>query len=235
MNPVMPSKRGRDLGRPTPQPYVAFMSQYPDLPDRLPLFPLGGAILLPGELLPLNVFEPRYLNMLDDVQRDGGHVGIIQSRTGSDAARPNLARIGGAGRLKQLQETDDGRYLITLVGVSRFRLKRELDTPTPYRVAEPDYTPYAADLLPRREPECDRNRLLQLLQAWFKAEHLAADWSTLRDAPLATLIDQLSMSAPFPADERQALLEAADPVARLDLMQDLLAVRIAGGADGSMQ
>ena len=173
--------------------------------------------------------------MRGEDRQKGAQTGTEQWRAGAGAARRNVGRMGGAGRLQQFEETDDGRDLSALDGVSRVRLERELDTPTPYRVAEPDYTPYAADLLPRREPECDRNRLLQLLQAWFKAEHLAADWSTLRDAPLATLIDQLSMSAPFPADERQAMLEAADPVARLDLMQDLLAVRIAGGADGSMQ
>ncbi|WP_291844800.1 LON peptidase substrate-binding domain-containing protein [Maricaulis sp.] len=211
------------------------MSQDISLPDRLPLFPLGGAILLPGEILPLNVFEPRYLNMLDDVRRDGGHIGIIQTRPGGDPQCPDLARVGGVGRLKQWQETEDGRYLITLVGVSRFRLVRELDATTPYRVAEPDYTPFSDDLLPRHEPSGERERLLQLLQAWFQAEHLTADWRSLRDAPMAVLVDQLSMSAPFPSGDRQALLEAPDATSRLELMQSLLAARIAGSADGSLQ
>ncbi|RKR00394.1 LON peptidase substrate-binding domain-containing protein [Maricaulis maris] len=211
------------------------MSQNLPLPDQLPLFPLGGAILLPGEILPLNVFEPRYLNMLDDVRRGGGHIGIIQTRPGSDPGHPELAVIGGVGRLKQCQETEDGRYLITLVGVSRFRLEREIATKTPYRVAEPDYTPFRDDLLPRREPDADRERLLQLLQAWFQAEQLTADWRSLRDAPIAVLVDQLSMNAPFPARDRQALLEAPDSAARLDLMQALLAARIADSADGPIQ
>jgi len=208
------------------------MSNDLPLPDQLPLFPLGGAILLPGEFLPLNVFEPRYLNMLDDVRRGDGHVGIIQTRPGGDPQRPALVDVGGVGRLQQWQETGDGRYLITLVGVSRFRVQRELETSNPYRVVHADYGPYSDDFLPRREPDTDRDGFLQQLRAWFVAEGLAADWHSLREVPMAVLVDQLSMSAPFSAADRQALLEAADAVARLDLMQALLSRRIAGGADG---
>ncbi|MFY0638141.1 LON peptidase substrate-binding domain-containing protein [Maricaulis maris] len=211
------------------------MTDFEDLPEHLPLFPLGGAILLPGEILPLNVFEPRYLNMLDDVRHGDGHVGIIQCRSGRNPEKPELAPIGGAGRLKQWQETDDGRYLITLVGVSRFRLCQEIEVGKPYRVGAADYSGFADDLLPRQVPSVDRDRLLGLLQAWFEAEQLAADWRTLRDAPLPVLVDQLAMSAPFASADRQALLEAQDTTARLDLMQDLLAARIAGNAGGSMQ
>ncbi|WP_297732680.1 LON peptidase substrate-binding domain-containing protein [uncultured Maricaulis sp.] len=211
------------------------MTDFEDLPGRLPLFPLGGAILLPGEILPLNVFEPRYLNMVDDARNGSGHIGIIQSRSGSNPEKPELAPIGGAGRLKQWQETEDGRYLITLVGVSRFRVRREVAADKPYRVAEADYADFANDLLPRQITDADRDRLLGLLQAWFEAEQLAADWRTLREAPLPVLVDQLAMSAPFPAADRQALLEASNTTARLNLMQDLLAERIAGNAGGSMQ
>ncbi len=211
------------------------MTDRKDLPERLPLFPLGGTILLPGEILPLNVFEPRYLNMLDDVRQEGGHIGIIQCRTGSSPEKPDLAPIGSAGRLKQWQETGDGRYLITLIGVSRFRLGREIEAGKPYRVAEADYSGFTDDLLPRQAGHADRGRLLGLLQAWFEAEELAADWRTLQEAPLPVLVDQLAMSAPFASDDRQALLEARDGRARLELMQDLLAARIAGNAGGSMQ
>lgn len=223
------------LGMAPARPYFLGMSQSHDLPDELPLFPLGGAILLPGEILPLNVFEPRYLNMLDDVRRAGGHIGIIQTRPGGDPQHPALAGVGTAGRLKQWQETDDGRYLISLVGASRFRLAREIDAPTPYRVAEADYEPFTHDLSPRIEPQGDRSHLLQLLQVWFQAESLTADWQSLKSAPMAVLIDQLSMSAPFPAADRQSLLEATNTTARLELMQTLLARRIADSASGSVQ
>ncbi|WP_323762191.1 LON peptidase substrate-binding domain-containing protein [Maricaulis sp.] len=210
------------------------MSQTTDLPEELPLFPLQGAILLPGEILPLNVFEPRYLNMLDDVRRGSRYLGIIQSRSGGDPERPELAGTGTAGRLKQMQETDDGRYLISLVGVSRFQLAAELDRQTPYRMAKVDYTPYAVDRQPRAALEGDRTQFLQQLEAWFEAEQLTADWCSLQAAPLAKLVDQLSMSAPFPSADRQALLEARDPAERLQLMQALLEVGTGGRPGGSV-
>ncbi|MFT6662024.1 MAG: Lon protease-like protein [Maricaulis maris] len=215
-------------------PYFQDMSHPIDPPEDLPLFPLQGVILLPGEILPLNVFEPRYLNMLDDVRRGSGHLGIIQSRSGTDMQQPVLAGTGSVGRLKQWQETGDGRYLISLVGISRFRLVREVERQTPYRVATVDYSLYRDDRLPRAAIEGDHDRLLQLLQAWFKAEHLTADWDSVRATPLATLVDQLSMSAPFPSDDRQALLEARGPAQRLTLILALLAERIAGEAGGAM-
>ncbi len=211
------------------------MTDTRSLPDQLPLFPLGGAILLPGEFLPLNVFEPRYLNMLDDVRRGGGHIGIIQTRQGGTPDKPELRRVGGAGRLVHFDETPDGRYLITLKGVSRFVLAEELDTPTPYRVARPDYTPFAQDLEPRSEIDGDRGRLVTLLQAWFQAEHVAADWESVGAAPLVTLVDQLSMVAPFAAAEKQKLLEAETPAVRLETMQAILAEHLTGGADGPLQ
>ncbi|WP_275297512.1 LON peptidase substrate-binding domain-containing protein [Maricaulis parjimensis] len=211
------------------------MTESKALPDQLPLFPLGGAILLPGEFLPLNVFEPRYLNMLDDVRQGSGHIGIIQTRQGGTPDKPTLSRIGGAGRLVHFDETPDGRYLITLKGVSRFVLTEELETPTPYRVARPDYTPFSQDLEPRSEIEGDRGRLVQMLQAWFQVEHVAADWESVGAAPLVTLVDQLSMIAPFAAAEKQKLLEAENSAERLVTMETILAEHLAGGADGPVQ
>ena len=205
------------------------------LPAELPLFPLGGSILLPGERLPLNVFEPRYLNMVDDVRAGGGHIGIIQVRRGGTPECPALAAVGTAGRLDHFEETDDGRYLITLTGISRFVLAEECDTPTPYRVARADYAPFRADMKPRREVAGDRDRLIRMLQAWFQTEHVAADWESVAEAPLVTVVDQLSMTAPFGALDRQRLLEAADSEARLGEMETILAERLAGGADGPVQ
>lgn len=205
------------------------------LPDEIPLFPLGGTVLLPGEALPLNVFEPRYLNMVDDVRAGAGHIGIVQVRPGGTPERPALAGIGTAGRLDQFRETDDGRYLITLTGVARFDLVEECSTLTPYRVARVDYARFARDLEPRAEVTGDRDRLIRMLQAWFRKEHVAADWQSVARAPLVTLVDQLTMTAPFGARDRQRLLEAADTRARLGEMEAILAEHLAGGADGPVQ
>lgn len=205
------------------------------LPQDLPLFPLGGTILLPGERLPLNVFEPRYLNMVDDARAGGGHIGIVQTRPGGTPERPALARIGTAGRLDRFQETDDGRYLISLTGICRFAIEEELDRAAPYRTARVNYAPFAGDRTPRRDVPGDRDRLLRMLQAWFQAEHVAADWDTMAEAPLVTVVDQLSMAAPFGASDRQRLLEAETTAARLGEMEAILAERLAGGAGGPVQ
>jgi hypothetical protein len=211
------------------------MMENTPLPQDLPLFPLGGTILLPGERLPLNVFEPRYLNMVDDVRAQGGHIGIVQTRPGGTPDRPALAGVGTAGRLGHFQETDDGRYLISLTGICRFAIEAELDRPAPYRMARVNYAPFAGDRRPRRELDGDRDRLLRMLQAWFRNEHVAADWETMAEAPLVTVVDQLSMIAPFGAMDRQRLLEAEDSNARLGEMEAILAERLAGGAGGPVQ
>jgi len=205
------------------------------LPASLPLFPLTGCILLPGELLPLNVFEPRYLNMIDDARREGGHIGIIQPETDSTAGEPPLRRIGTAGRIKSFVETRDGRYLVTLDGVSRFELAAEADAATPYRIGRVDYRPFTRDLAPRPPLEGDRDRLLRLLQIWFGDAHVQTDWQTLETMPFEALVDRLAMLAPLPPQARQELLEAPDSAARLALIESLVAGLIASSAGGTMQ
>ena len=210
---------------------LTIMTRYDTLPAELPLFPLGGAILLPGEALPLNVFEPRYLNMLDDVRSGCGHIGIIQTLPGAEGATPAVREIGGAGRLAGFKETDDGRYLITLEGVSRFRLAAELDALTPYRVARADYSGFPQDCEP--DPagfDPDRSRLIQLLRFWLEQEGVDADWESVAAAPIIHVINQLAMAAPFCSADRQALLEAADLPSRYELMQTLIADRLADEA-----
>lgn len=208
------------------------MSQ--SLPQLLPLFPLGGAILLPGEMLPLNVFEPRYLNMTDDAMAGERMLGIIQTRPGGAKDRPALETVGGAGRIISHKETDDGRYLIVLEGVSRFRLVEEEDLQTPYRVGRVDWAPFAGD---RQGPDAllgaDRDRLLQLLQSWFHAEGLVTDWDAIAQAPLPRVVNQLAMGAPFSAKEKQDMLEAPEDTQRLETMSTILERRLAEGAGGS--
>lgn len=211
------------------------MTETAVLPTELPLFPLPGAILLPGETLPLNVFEPRYLNMIDDVRRGAGMLGIVQPRPGGPREHPALAPVGGAGRLSGFQETGDGRYLITLKGVSRFAVANELEHDGPYRIARVDYTPYTADGEPRHELDDDRIRLTSLLQAWFQIENVEADWNGIASAPFAQLVDRLAMIGPFEPEERQHLLEAATVELRLIVMETIIAERLADSAGGSQQ
>jgi hypothetical protein len=204
------------------------------LPDTLPLFPLGGAILLPGEVLPLNVFEPRYLNMTDDAMAGHKMIGIVQTRDGGTAERPALEAVGGAGLITEHAETEDGRYLIALQGISRFEIRQELDEKTPYRTAAVDWSVFEAD---RRAPEAlintDRERFTALLRGWFANEGIKCDWSTVEAAPIVRVIDQMAMVAPFAAKEKQALLEAEDIRLRYDLMTALLERKLAEGADGT--
>jgi len=211
------------------------MTQTRTLPASLPLFPLAGCILLPGELLPLNVFEPRYLNMVDDARREGGHIGIIQPQTGAAGAQPPLQRIGTAGRIKAFTETRDGRYLLTLAGVSRFALSAETGADTPYRIGQVDYRPFLQDFGPRAPLAGNRPRLMNLLQAWLAGERIQLDMAALDEMPFAALVDRLAMLAPLPPQARQDLLEAPDSAARLEMIETRLTSLLAGRASGTLQ
>jgi len=204
------------------------------LPPNLPIFPLGGAILLPGEVLPLNIFEPRYLNMVDDAMGSEKLIGIVQTRAGGTPERPLIEAIGGAGRIIRHAETGDGRYLIELEGLSRFEIRAELDEKTPYRVAQVDWSLFADD---RAAPDAlltaDRERFTALLRGWFAQEGIKCDWGTVEAAPVIRIVDQIAMAAPFAAKEKQALLEAGDGRARYDLMTALLEKKLAEGAGGT--
>lgn len=211
------------------------MTQTRTLPATLPLFPLPGCILLPGEILPLNVFEPRYLNMVDDARREGGHIGIIQPQTNRHAGQPLLRRVGTAGHIKSFVETRDGRYLLTLDGVCRFALDAETDAAAPYRTGRVDYTRFVSDLVPRPPLIGNRPRLIALLQAWLGGEPIQLDWTGVDAMPLEALVDRLAMLAPMPAEARQDLLEARDGAARLVRFESLITTLIAGRANGTVK
>ncbi len=185
--------------------------------------------------MPLNVFEPRYLNMTDDAMAADKLIGIIQTRAGGPQDKPYLEAVGGAGKIVQHEETEDGRYLIVLQGLSRFVIKDELDEKTPYRRASVDWSVFEAD---RRAPEAlieaDRDRFTRLLRDWFTQEQVQCDWPTVEAAPLVRVIDQIAMAAPFAAKEKQALLESADIKARHDLMLAMLEKKLAEGAGGAL-
>jgi Lon protease-like protein len=194
-----------------------------DVADVIPVFPLPGALLLPRGQMPLNIFEPRYLAMVDDVLRSGDRlIGMIQpdtARPGGAPDKPLLFRIGCVGRITQLAETGDGRYLIQLTGVSRFAIEEELSVATPYRQCRVTYAPFANDFIARQgEDEVDRPALLRALADFLKANKLQADWEGIENAPNEALVNALAMMSPYGAAEKQALLEAPDLKTRAEIL-----------------
>lgn len=208
-----------------------------DLPDVLPVFPLPGALLLPRARLPLNIFEPRYLAMLDDCLRnDHRMIGMVQPA--EDGPNPNLYKIGCCGRVTSFSETDDGRYLIALSGILRFRIKSEIEGFTPFRRVEPDWTPFRKDL---EDPddlcsEEDRKAFLDLLKRYFDAASLSADWEALSKADDETLVNAIAMLCPFSPQEKQALLEAPTLEDRKRDLKALMQFVVASpGSQGDLQ
>ena len=195
----------------------------------IPLFPLSGVILLPGGQLPLNIFEPRYLNMIDDALSSHRLIGMIQ--TSAEAPRdgdPPLYTIGGVGRITAFSETDDGRYLITLTGLSRFEVVRELPVATPYRQAEVSYEQFSHDLAPRQDDEpFPREGLLHALERYFSANEIQSDWESILDAPGEALVNSLSMISPVAPPEKQALLEALSVADRAQVLITLIEIALA--------
>ncbi|HWA61018.1 MAG TPA: LON peptidase substrate-binding domain-containing protein [Caulobacteraceae bacterium] len=179
-----------------------------DLPQVIPVFPLDGALLLPGATLPLQIFEPRYLNMVDDVMAGDRLIGMVQTKAGGDRARPRLARVGCAGRITSYAETGDGRYLITLTGVCRFEVGEELPTPTPYRQVKASYGCFEADLAEDGDVEFERAPFLTVLRRYLDHRGLGIEWDAVNAAPAPALINSLCMALPFDVAEKQALLEA---------------------------
>ncbi len=217
-----------------PQGYV----RAADLPQVIPVFPLDEILLLPRGQLPLRIFEPRYLNMIDDVMAGDRVVGMVQTAGGA-RARPKLARVGCAGRITSYAETSDGCYLITLTGVIRFRLSDELPVQSPYRQVRADYAEFEPDLQAPAEGEAfERSRFLHALKTYLTRHSLDVDWDTAEGAPEEALINSLSMGLPFDAAEKQALIEAATLADRREALIALLEIDAAeteGGEPHSMQ
>jgi Lon protease-like protein len=207
-----------------------------DLPDSIPVFPLAGALLLPRGHLPLNIFEPRYLAMVEDALKGARLIGMIQpdgAKT-SSPAEPTLYEVGCIGRITQFEETGDGRYLITLFGVARFRVRDEPAVTTPYRQCRIDCSDFAADFTPNAgDDTVDRDELLRTLAAYLDANSIRADWTGIREAPVETLVNGLSMMSPYGTREKQALLEAPDLKTRAELLVAVTEIALAEkGEDG---
>jgi Lon protease-like protein len=218
-----------------------------DLPATLPIFPLAGALLLPRTRLPLNIFEPRYLAMVHDAMAGERIIGMIQPvhvqpvEGGGDAAagaddRPVIQAVGCAGRITSYSETDDDRLLIVLTGIARFKVVAEIEGPGPYREVEADFATFADDLTAGLgEAAVDRRVLLDTFRSYLEARQLVADWAEVDATSTESLVNSLSVLSPYPPDDKQALLEAADLKARAEMLIALTEVALAraDGADKS--
>ena len=203
-----------------------------NLPDVIPIFPLPGALLLPRARLPLHLFEPRYLAMLDDaLKTDARLIGMIQPYDGADGAS-HLHAIGCAGRVTAMSETDDGRYMITLSGQSRFRVREEVEGFAPYRRCRVDWAGFEADLGPEEnDAGLNRAALMDLLERFFEDRGLSTDWDGIKEADPELLINSLSMLCPFEPEEKQALLEAPSLSTRRETLVTLIEYALHGGDD----
>jgi Lon protease-like protein len=202
------------------------------LPGDIPVFPLPGALLLPRGQMPLNIFEPRYVAMVDDALRSGHRlVGMIQpdpSHPGPDENKPHLFRVGCVGRITQLAESGDGRYLIQLTGIARFRVEAELAVATSYRQCRVTYRPFCDDFIARKgEEDVDRKALLRTLSEFLKANKLKADWQGIENAPNEALVNALAMMSPYAAAEKQAMLEAPDLKTRAEILIAVTEIELA--------
>ncbi len=209
-----------------------------DLPDTIPVFPLSGALLLPGAQLPLNVFEPRYLAMVDDVLKGNRIIGIIQpneGRQGKEDDPPALYDVGCAGRITSFVETGDGRIMITLEGICRFRVDEELRVETPYR--QVGIKPFLTDLEPEDDSSVDRDGLLETFRTYLDVNQMEADWENIGRASNSTLVNSLSALAPFGPAEKQALLEASDLRTRAETLIAITEIVLAreSGEGGMLQ
>lgn len=211
------------------------MTKSIDLPDVIPVFPLQGALLLPRARLPLNLFEPRYLQMLDDVLKsDHRLIGMVQTYDDPQTAG-KLHSIGCAGRVSSFSETEDGRYMITLAGASRFRVKEEVEGFAPYRRARVDWHGFDRDFGGvEKDTTFDRKVFMASLGRYFDDQGLQTDWESLQDAEDELLINSLSMLCPFDPEDKQALLEAPSLTTRRETLATLIEYSLRGGSTEEM-
>lgn len=193
------------------------------MPRTIPIFPLSGALLMPQGQLPLNIFEPRYVSMVQDAMAGERVIGMIQPRQDNDPSeKPELYSIGCAGLITEHRETDDGRLLIVLTGISRFHVVEELPTITRYRQVLAGYARYRPDFLLQSDPDFPRKDLEQALNRYFTVKAIEADWEAIGEAPDDALISAMVMMAPFTPAEKQALLEEVEPSKQGQILCSLL-------------
>lgn len=204
-----------------------FDPKFHELPNELPIFPLEGALLLPGGTLPLNIFEPRYLTMIDHALGQSRCIGMIQPNSTPeqdtlDDDKVSLYKVGCLGRITSFMETDDGRYLISLQGLIRYNVTEETPAEFGYRRVIPDYNPYRPDLENTESEDLDRTRLLSCLRSYFNVNNIDADWKAIEHTNNHRLVNTLAMICPFSSAEKQAILEASTLVQRADIMETIM-------------
>lgn len=204
-----------------------------NMPDTIPIFPLDGVLLLPRGHLPLNIFEPRYVAMVDDALRSNRMIGMIQPNNNPAHDGLPLFKTGCAGRIVQFQEADNGRYLITLRGVARFDVTSELQTTTLYRQVQPKWNNYAEDYDQIEDLGVDRAKLVTLLDQYFTIHDMTIDWKLITAVNDEKLMTCLAMICPFSSCEKQALLEAPTCSERADIFMNLLEISVRSGATAS--
>jgi Lon protease-like protein len=205
-----------------------------ELANVIPVFPLGGALLLPRGQMPLNIFEPRYIAMIDDSIKSHRLIGMVQpsAEETADLAAPTLHNVGCVGRITQFAETGDGRYLMSLTGIARFRIAEELTVMMPYRQCRVDYSSFESDLVDRAgEDDVDRVSVISALRKFADLRQLRIDWKEIERAHNEMLVNALSMICPFGTREKQALLEACDLKTRAQVLVAITEMETARGDD----
>jgi len=206
---------------------------FEDLPGEIPVFPLTGVLLLPQGKLPLNIFEPRYLQMINVALGGDRMIGMVQPTGPNEGDQQDIYQTGCAGRITALDESEDGGYIITLSGVIRFDITEELSLRDGYRVAVPDWAPYRNDLAEETGAGIDRDRMLRALKGYFTVNNVDANWDAIKDTTTDRLVNALAMMCPFQPSEKQALLEAVSLADRANVMVALLEMSLAANDDSA--
>lgn len=205
-----------------------FFDTIDQIKDVIPVFPLSGVLLLPRGQLPLNIFEPRYLSMLERALGNGRLIGMIQPGDDAEGDRPQLQSVGCLGRITSFSETDDGRMLISLTGVCRFRVDEELEVTTPYRMVRANYTSFRDDLVAEAgSMDVNREGLLNVLRRYLDQNGMSADWDAIEQSTNEALVNSLSIISPYGPREKQALLEAGSLAERNEILIALTEMALA--------
>jgi len=201
---------------------VITINSIEDLPKRIPIFPLTGAVLFPGTQLPLNIFESRYINMIDDALASSDRlIAMIQPAGSKDSDSKILKNVGCIGKITTFNEIEDNRYLITLTGIIRFKIKEELDTTTPYRQIIPDFTNFNTDLEDQNVESIDREKLLGLIKKYLEHRNMLTDWDIIQQTSTEQLINYSGVLVPFTPEEKQLLLESVTITERCSALEAL--------------
>ena len=200
------------------------MQKQNKLPSIIPIFPLSNFIIFPNTTVPLNIFEPRYIQMINDSMKSHRMIGMIQPKKSGELKKPELYEVGCIGKITSFNETDDGRYLIIINGVSRFKIEEEIKSEKLYRSCKVSYQNYIKDLEDKIEeyPIKDLDKIFKDLQNLFEKKGFMVDWSSLKKQNFSNTLNTLSMASPFSLEEKQALLETKDLITRKLRLEQIL-------------